>query len=407
MVDAVAGSAEELKNYQANYQAFRETSEKLSALKEKAARARTDLDYFTFQFRQLEEARLTSGEQEILEEEQVRLTHAEEIRGALAEAGELMSGDHFPVVARLREAAQHIGKILPFLREATEIHQRLQTALIELNDLSYEMGQLSGKPEVDPRRLTEISERLDLIYSLEQKHQLRGVEELLVFKDDLEKRIGEITSYDEEIAALEKEAAHLENQREESAALLSSCRRKALPLIEEKVTAVLRQLAIPHARFMVELEPSSGFTPSGADRVQFLFSANRDVVPAEISRIASGGEISRVMLALKSIVSGSRMLSTIIFDEIDAGISGETALKMGIILKKLSADLQVINITHLPQIAGKGEHHFLVYKAENATGTFTSIRKLSGNERIVELARMVGGDNPSELARRAAEEMME
>jgi len=406
VVDAVAGDHGELRSCQEYFYAFREASGMLTALKEKAARARADLDYYTFQFNQLEEARLSPGEQESLEEEQMRLTHAEEIRGALDWAADLLTGEHFPVVARLKETTQRIEKIVPFLREAAELHQRLQSAQIELNDLAYETSQLAGKTDIDPRRLTEVGERLDLIYSLQQKHQLRSVEELLTFKEELATRINAITGYDEEIATLEKESSRLGKARDEAAALLSACRRKVLPRIEERVTALLRQLAIPHARFHVEMESSSSCTPSGTDLVQFLFSANRDVTPSEISKIASGGEISRVMLALKSLVSGSRMLSTIIFDEIDAGISGETALKMGGILQELSADLQVINITHLPQIAGKGDHHFMVFKADTTSGTITSIRKLNGIERVEELARMVGGDNPSESARRMAEEMM-
>ena len=407
VVDAVARSEEALNKYQESFRAFREASDALTALKEKAARSRADLDYFTFQFGQLDDARLQSGEQEALEEEQMTLTHAGEIRGALLWAEELLTGEHFPVVPRLKEAAQKLEKIVPFLKESGELHQRLVSACIELNDLAYETAQLAGKTDIDPRRLTEIAERLDLIYTLEQKHQLTSVDELLVLRSQLESRLSEITGYDEEIAALEKECARLEKERLTAAAALTALRRKAVPVIGERVTALLRQLAIPHARFIVELEAAPQFSISGADQVQFLFSANKEQAPAEISRIASGGEISRVMLALKTLVSGSRMLSTIIFDEIDSGISGETALKMGMILKQLSADLQVINITHLPQIAGKGDHHYQVYKADNDAGTFTSIRKLTDAGRVEELARMVGGDNPSEAARRTAKEMME
>lgn len=406
VVDAVAGSTQELKNYSESYLAFSEASQKLSALRELAARSRADLDYFTFQFHQLEEARLSAGEQEALEEEQIRLTHAEEIRGALEWVTDLLTGDQSPVVARLREASQRMAKIVPYLKGTAELQQRLQSAQIELSDLASETRHLAGNTDIDPRRLSEVGDRLDLIYSLQQKHQLRSVEELLAFQTELEKRIGAITGYDEEIATLEKETARLEKNRQEAAACLSARRRKILPYIEERVTALLRQLAMPHARFIVEMETSPAFTPAGTDMIQFLFSANRDVPPAEISKIASGGEISRVMLALKSLVSGSRMLSTIIFDEIDAGISGETALKMGLILKQLSADLQIINITHLPQIAGKGDHHFRVFKADTSSGTFTSILKLNDNERVEELARMVGGDKPTESARRTAEEMM-
>ncbi len=406
LVDGVAHSDKEAGNYQEAYQAFRTASDRLSALREKAARSRADLDYFTFQFNQLEEAHLSEGEQLTLEEEQMRLSHAEEIRGTLDWVAELLTGEHFPVVSRLKEAARGLEKISPFFREAAELLQRFHSVQIELNDLAYETGQLAGKIDIDPRRLEEIGERLDLIYSLQQKHQLRSVEELIRFRDDLQRKIGEITGYDEEISLLEAEVKQLEKERQETAALLSASRRKVLPFIEEKVTGMLQQLAMPHARFIVEMEPLSGYTPSGADQVQFLFSANRDTDPAEISRMASGGEISRVMLALKSLVTGSRMLSTIIFDEIDSGISGETALKMGMILRQLAAEVQVINITHLPQIAGKGDHHYLVYKKDATSGTFTSIRKLNVHERVEELARMVGGDNPSEAALKTAREML-
>lgn len=406
LVDGVAHSDKEAGNYQEAYQAFRTASDRLSALREKAARSRADLDYFTFQFNQLEEAHLSEGEQLTLEEEQMRLSHAEEIRGTLDWVAELLTGEHFPVVSRLKEAARGLEKISLFFREAAELLQRFHSVQIELNDLAYETGQLAGKIDIDPRRLEEIGERLDLIYSLQQKHQLRSVEELIRFRDDLQRKIGEITGYDEEISLLEAEVKQLEKERQETAALLSASRRKVLPFIEEKVTGMLQQLAMPHARFIVEMEPLSGYTPSGADQVQFLFSANRDTDPAEISRMASGGEISRVMLALKSLVTGSRMLSTIIFDEIDSGISGETALKMGMILRQLAAEVQVINITHLPQIAGKGDHHYLVYKKDATSGTFTSIRKLNVHERVEELARMVGGDNPSEAALKTAREML-
>ena len=407
VVDAVACSGEALKTYQNFFSEYNEASRRLAELKEKAAKSRADLDYFTFQFTQLDEARLQPGELELLEEEQNRLIHAEEIKGALLWVADLLSGEHFPIVPRLKEAAGRVEKIVPFLKAAEELQQRLHSAWIELNDLAQEAGQLAEKTEDNPRRLGEVNARLDLIYSLEQKHQMKEINALLAFRDDLNARIGEITGYEEEITALEKETFRLEKLRNESAEVLSAIRKKALPEIGDKVTRVLRQLAIPHARFVVTQEKSDGYSLSGADTIQFLFSANRDTEPAEIRRRASGGEISRVMLALKSLVSGSQMLSTIIFDEIDAGISGETALKMGQILKQLSAGVQVINITHLPQIAGKGDHHFLVYKEDQPSGTFTSIRKLSNAERVEELSRMVGGDRPSENAREAAREMME
>lgn len=406
VVDAVALSGEALKLYQESYALYNESLKRLEALRVKAAKSLADFDYLTFQYQQLGEARLRQGEQELLEDEQNRLVHAGEIKGTLLWVSDLLAGEHFPVVPRLKEAAGKVEKIVPFLKVAGELHQRLHSAWIELNDLAYEAGLLSDKTEDNTQRLGEVSARLDLIYSLEQKHHLKGVDALLAFQEDLKSRISEIAGYDEEIATLEKEVLQMKIRRNNAASELTAMRKKALPVIEEKVTHVLRQLAIPHARFIVEREDSADYTLSGADHIQFLFSANRDMEPAEIGKIASGGEISRVMLALKTLVTGSNRVSTILFDEIDSGISGGTALKMGQILRKLSADVQVINITHLPQIAGMGDHHFLVYKEEQPSGTYTSIRKLNHMERVEELARMVGGDHPSEAAQKTAGEMV-
>jgi DNA repair protein RecN (Recombination protein N) len=232
------------------------------------------------------------------------------------------------------------------------------------------------------------------------------VEELITLRDDLETRIREIGSYDEEIAQLSAQMEQAAEKLKHAAVILTGSRKKVFPHIETKVTGILKQLGMPHARFALEHSLKSNFQPNGADDIQFSFSANRDTPPAEISRIASGGEISRVMLALKTLVSDSGMLATIIFDEIDSGISGETALKMAGILKELSRGVQVVNITHLPQIAGKGDTHFKVAKEDDGTGTRISIRRLDKKERVEELARMLGGDDPSEAAVKTAREML-
>jgi len=406
LVDNVARNHHLMSQFRELFRAHQELGQRLAELKSRASRSKSDLDYFQFQFQQLEEARLVPGEQELLEEERNALTHAEEIKGSLNLVSDLLQGDHLPVVARLREAFNRMEKISGYLREAAALSERLLSAEIELKDLASESERLSEKTAYDPQRLNAVTERLDLIYTLEQKHQLSSVEELIGLRDDLYSRIRTIGSFEEEIAQLAIQYEAAAEKLKNAAVLLTGSRKKVFPVIETKVTGVLKQLGMPHARFSVGHTLKSQYQPGGADDIQFLFSANRDTLPAEIAKIASGGEISRVMLALKTLVSGSGMLSTILFDEIDSGISGETALKMAGILKELSQGIQVINITHLPQIAGKGDTHFRVSKQDDGSGTRISITRLATQERVEELSRMLGGDDPSEAAVTAAREML-
>ena len=407
IVDMVAKNKDLLQNYLLCFNTYNTLAGQLKALREHAAKARADLDYYEFQYNQLLEAGLQSGEQQELEGERQKLSHAEEIKGALVQVNNLLDGEHLPVLQQLKEALGRLLKITPYLKESTEFHQRMESVYIELQDLAHETGYLAENTEFNPQRFGEITQRLDLLYSLQQKHHLETVEQLIELRESLEKKIARVTSYDDEILKLEKEFIRCGSEMKEASVKLTRSRKSVLGNIEHKVMDVLKQLAIPHAVFKVAHHIKDSFTPSGADQIQFLFSANKNGTPDEISRIASGGEISRVMLALKTLISGSQMLPTIIFDEIDAGISGEVALKTGAILKKLSADMQVINITHLPQIAGMGDHHYKVFKYETETSTLTSIRKLDKKERVEELATMLGGANPSETARKTARELMQ
>ncbi|GAP67773.1 DNA replication and repair protein RecN [Bacteroidales bacterium 6E] len=407
LVDLVAGSEPQLNGYRALYDETTTLARKLEELREAARTARAELDYHEFQYNQLEEARLKAGEQEELEEERDRLLHAGEIKEGFSQVADLLDGDHFPVLQQVKESVRNLDKIRGFLKEAAELHGRLESTYLELKDIAAEVSHNAENIEFQPARLQAVSDRLDLVYTLQQKHQVATVEELLALQDELGRKIAAVTGHEEEIARLEKaHAAALQSMKAE-ADKLTKLRKSVFPEIGKKVDEVLVQLGIPHAVFKVEHQSAANYGPTGNDMVQFHFSANKNGTPDEISRIASGGEISRVMLALKTLISGSRMLPTIIFDEIDTGVSGEVALKMGTILKKLSEGMQVINITHLPQIAGKGDHHYKVYKQETATASITSIRKLTAAERIEELAVMVGGDNPSDIARKAALELLE
>lgn len=407
LVDLVAGSEPQLNAYHALYDETTSLARKLEEVREAARTARAELDYHEFQYNQLVEARLKAGEQEELEEERERLLHAGEIKDGLSQVADLLDGDHFPVLQQLKESVRSLDKIRGFLKGAGELHGRLESSYLELKDIAAEVSHNAESIEFQPDRLQVVSDRLDLIYTLQQKHQVASVEELLALQEELGRKIAAVTNHEEEIARLEKAHAVALQSMKVEADKLTKLRKSVFPEIGKKVVDVLVQLGIPHAVFKVEHQSAANYGPTGNDMVQFHFSANKNGTPDDISRIASGGEISRVMLALKTLISGSRMLPTIVFDEIDTGVSGEVALKMGTILKKLSEGMQVINITHLPQIAGKGDHHYKVYKQETATASITSIRKLTASERVEELAIMVGGDNPSDIARKAALELLE
>jgi DNA repair protein RecN (Recombination protein N) len=406
VVDAASGNQEVYRKYLVLFEAYRSDAAKLEQLREAAAQAGTDLDYYDFQFRQLENARLQPGEQLLLEQELEILVHAEEIKNSLFAVTEILDGEHFPVNRQLKDAAGRLEKIRPYLKEAADYCERIQAVLIDLQDIARDAGQLAGKTDFDQRRMEQITERLDLIYSLEQKHHVTSVEELLALKEDFSRKISTVNQFEEEIRLLEKKLVEDKQRLINGASELSKSRMEAFPMIEMKVTEVLRQLGMPGATFRILNVPADGFASSGADQIRFLFSANKDGDPEDISKVASGGEISRFMLAIKTLLANKLMLPTIVFDEIDSGISGETAFKMGSILKKMAGGMQVINITHLPQIAGMGDCHYLVDKVETGQGTITTIRELNEQERMEELARMVGGFNPSDAALKTAGEML-
>lgn len=406
VVDVVAQNRDIRDRYVQLFEEYVSGTRRLKELREKAAEAKLELGYAEFQFKQLETARLREGEQTELEEERDLLMHAEEIKGALTAVADLLDGDHFPVIPQLKECTLRLEKIKSYYKEADLLLERLLSLLIDLQDISRETFLLAEKTEYNPQLLQKNSDRLDLIYSLQQKHQVTSVAELIGLMESFGRKAEACIQYEEEATLLEKKLKGCEAALNAAAAALTESRLKVFPEISEKVTSLLRQVGIPHADFQVVGIPAETLTANGADIIRFLFSANRNIFPEEISKIASGGEISRVMLAIKSLLSGSRMLPTIIFDEIDSGISGEIALKMGAILRKLAGNMQVINITHLPQIAGMGDHHYLVYKTEDASGSFTTIRRLAETERRDELAKMVGGIHPSEAARKTADEML-
>ncbi len=406
LVDLVAGNAELLGEYAENYSLYRKNQAELKELEELAAQSRTDLDYYEFQFKQLDEARLKENEQTELEEELEMLNHAEEIQVSFGKITNELEGEELNVLSKIKEMLNQVDRIKDYFGEAVELYNRLNYCYLELKDISSEAAAISEKTGNNPEKMELVSQRLDLIYLLQQKHRVTSVAELIEIYREMDEKIQQVSSYDEQIEMLKANMHQLQKELNGQCAQLRDARKSVASAIAEKVVSVLRELGILNANFSVRFTELDDFTGRGKDQVSFLFSANKNSVPEDISKVASGGEMSRLMLAIKTLVTDVKALPTIIFDEIDAGISGEIAIKTGQIISRLSETVQVINITHLPQIAARGTHHYLVYKYDENDRTNTSIRKLNQQERVVELAKMLSGENYSETALKTARELL-
>jgi DNA repair protein RecN (Recombination protein N) len=407
LVDLVAGNKALLAEYGKVFRTCRAQAKILKDLQEEAEKAKADLDYFRFQFQQLDEANLKEGEQAELESEQATLEHAEDIKMTFGQFAEELDSEDLGLLVRLKDNVGQFRKLADVVPKAKEVAERLESCYLELKDLVADCADMAERTEHDPERIRFVGERLDTLYALQQKFRVGSVDELLQLKQEYDLKINQIASFDEEIEGAVVKLNELEVQVGQLAAGLSERRRAVAGRITGAVEDVLQKLGMPNAVFRLNFDVLEQPGIGGKDDLSFVFSGNKNGQPQDIAKIASGGEISRVMLALKTLIADSKSLPTIIFDEIDTGISGEVALKMGTILKAMSANVQIINITHLPQIAGKGEHHFKVYKYDEGNRTYTSIRQLDETERIDELAQMLSGANASETARRTARELLE
>lgn len=407
LVDTVAKSSDKvLLKYRKVYTEFHKTKNALNTLKAKSEKAKADLDYFQFQFDQLENAGLKEDEQEALEAELEKLTHAEEIKGALNKVGILLDDEQFSVLQNIKEASKAVENIQNYIEEAPELSARLKSTLLELKDLVDEAGYLAEKTEHNPARIEVVNNRLNEIYDLQQKHSVTTIKELLELRDSFDEKINTIVAYDIELDQLNKKLGELKTELSSVGNQLTGLRKNVFPKIEKSIIKDLQQLGMKKSRLEITHQDLADFGVNGKDLVSFLFSANADATPAEISKIASGGEMSRLMLAIKNLLRNSKALPTVIFDEIDAGVSGEVAIKMGKIIESFSATTQIINITHLPQIAAKGDVHMCVYKFEKNGKTYTSLKQLTDKERVEELAKMVGGDNLTETTLNTAKELL-
>ena len=407
VVDTVSGSFKILNEYKQQFSTVVNLKKKLAELVEKSKQASSDLDYYQFQFNQLEEAKLNENEHEELEAEFKKLTHAEEIKTAFQEISALLDNEQFSVIQNIKETRRIFDKVQNFIAEAPALNQRLQSVVFELKDISEEIEQLTEKIEHNPNRIELINDRLNINYSLQQKHHVSTVGELIELKNTFEEKINRAVAYDNEISSIENELKINLLELEKRAEILTETRKKVFSGLESKMVDALRQLGIDKAKFIVVHEILPEFTQTGKDSVSFLFSANTDTQPAEISKIASGGEMSRLMLAIKNLLGNSKSLPTIIFDEIDTGVSGVVADKVGDIIYELSKNMQIINITHLPQIASKGNAHYEVYKEESNIGTtVTKIKSLTYEERVLHIARMLSGKDITQAAINNAIELL-
>ena len=399
VLDILAHDEEELAAYQSLHREWKQAQRDLENLIALAGQNKADEDYIRFQLEQLEDAHLTAGEQEELEREADTLSHAEEIKAGLFRAGQVMNSDEGGLLSALKECLNTMSGLQKVYPSAGELAERLESSYIELKDISQEISGKEEEVEFNPARLEEVNDRLNLIYTLQQKHRVSTVDELLALADDYAAKLSNITSSDEQIEELKSRSEALYNKVKKQAAVLTELRTAAAREVEKQMAARLIPLGMPNVRFRVELGTRKEPGAHGADTVGFLFSANKNGALQNISSVASGGEIARVMLSVKAMIAGAVKLPTIVFDEIDTGVSGEIADRMADIMQEMGdSDRQVISITHLPQIAARGRAHYKVYKQDNETETNSHIRRLTDEERVEEIAHMLSGATLTEAA---------
>ena len=406
VVDVMAENEILLILYKKEYTRYQGLRKALSALKERAAQSKQEEDYIRFQLDQLEEANLQPNEQEELEQEQETLSHAEEIKSSLYRVSSCLDGEEQGVVSLLKESLSSMDALERYFPRAKEIAERLRSAYIDLNDLASEMEGMIEDVEFNPDRLAWVNERLDTLYALQQKHRVSSVDDLIALRDQFRAQLTDIESFDEQIAALEKQVQDAYKELLQQAAVLSEQRKVAAVAFAQQLVQMVAPLGMPHTRFQVEVVPRKEPESDGMDEIRFLFSANKSMALQPVAQTASGGEISRLMLCIKAMIAGFTALPTIIFDEVDTGVSGDIADKMGHIMQDLGSKMQVFAITHLPQIAAQGEAHYFVYKEDVKERTLTRIRPLDKEERIREVARMLSGSALTEASLANAKDLL-
>ena len=406
VVDIIAQDSKLLGDYRATYNQYRQAQQRLAKMEEEIARSRENEEVLRFQFKELDHAQLVEGEQESLEQEAETLTHAEDIKTALYDADNTLTNEDGSILERLKSTCQQLASIKEVYPAIAEAAERLDSSYIELKDIAQEIGSNVDRVDFEPARLDEINSRLDTIYSLQQKFHVQDISGLIEIRDNIKQQLDHIGNSDEELAALQQEAGHWLSKAGQAARKLTELRTRTARKIETEMQKRLVPLGIPNVRFEISFT-AKPLSSDGADKVNFLFSANKSTPLQPVSQVASGGEIARVMLSLKAMISGAVKLPTIIFDEIDTGVSGKIAEKMAQIMAEMGElDRQVISITHLPQIAAMGRHHYKVLKEETPQGTRSHMTELTEEQRVSEIAQMLSGSDITEAALANAQELL-
>lgn len=406
IIDSVASNFDLISDYSLKLKEYKKSKSNLKSKSELLQSVLKEQDYNTFLLEELLSANLKSGEQEELEVQYEKLNNVEFIKENLVKSLALANEEQIGVLENLKEIKLSFQKIANFSSEYNQLFERISSVLIEFDDVEKELSQLSENLFSDPEELDLINQKLQFIYNLQKKHQVNSVDELLEIQNDLDNKVVSVTTLESEIVAIEKAIQEIEIQLNGIAEKIHQNRAEAVPVLTDKLATILEQLGMANARFNIQLTVKEEFYSNGKDEIQFLFSANKGSDFGLLKKVASGGEMSRIMLAVKSVLSQYSRLPTIIFDEIDTGVSGEIAHKMGEIMKTMSENMQVFAITHLPQIAGKGKDHFKVYKVIKENQTQSELKLLSNDERVIEIAQMLSGSTISDSALNHAKELL-
>ena len=406
LLDEIAQNGSLLANYQREYGIHNGLKRKLNELQETASKNIAENDYLKFQLDELQKAQLKEGEYAEIEQSLNVMENAEEIRSLLFSANGLLENSESAILPQLNELSSALHRLKQLVPSSEELLQRIESTQVELKDISYDLDRLGDNSQFDEAQLQEMQERYDLLNRLMMKHHLKEFDELIALRDDLEAKVNAFDNIDQEIEKAEKALKEQVKLLQDLASKLHAQRVKASKTFSDQVTDLARQLAMPHAVFQIAVEPLKDFSPAGLDQVQFMFSANKGVEVAELSKVASGGELSRLMLSIKSVVSKHNYIPTLIFDEIDTGVSGEVAAKIGGIMQQMGSSLQLIAITHLPQVASKATHHYFIYKDNEGLRTQSHIKVLSKDERVTEIAKMLSNDKVTPEALKAAEVLL-
>ena len=406
VVDSIAGTARELQDYSDIYRQREETARNIENLVKQRDAARQEEDYIRFQYEQLSDAKLVAGEEEQLASELDILSNASLIGETLSEITYSLNEKEGSVIAVLQDGISKLNKITGFMAGNEDMADRLSSVQIELKEIYRDLDSFREHVNEDPERRNEVEQRIDLLNTLMQKHHKQSTEELITLRDELDAKLGAISNFDDMLDELRKKEDMLTDKALKLAGKISEKRLKSVPKIEKSIISTLKELGIPHAKFKVSVIDTGKLLPDGKDEVYFSFSANQETDTEKIDKVASGGEISRLMLALKVLITEHRKMPTMVFDEIDTGVSGHVADKMGEIMVSLAGNQQIINITHLPQVASKGSHHYFVYKKNDDGKTRTDIIKLDDEQRVKQIAVMLSGRDVTEAAIAQARELL-